>query len=107
MTSLRRAVTAAAARPRNDGAKPSESIAIAPDLRKMRREVIGFITGGQKKVCLCVLCGRFVFVAIVANAAETPVIRDAARARSRRERLAAASRRAWCPTPDVWRSSCG
>src|SRR5258705_7707362 len=98
MTSLRRAVTAAAARPRNDGAKPSESIAIAPDLRKMRREVMGFITGGQEVRRK---------LAIVANAAETPVIRDAARDRSRRERLAAASRRAWCPTPDVWRSSCG
>ena len=33
----RRPAAAAAARARNDGAKPSDSMAIAPDFRKMRR----------------------------------------------------------------------
>jgi len=37
INSLRRAPTAAAARPRNDGAKPSDSIAIAPDFKKTLR----------------------------------------------------------------------
>src|SRR5512144_735333 len=35
--SLRRDPTAAAARPRNDGAKPSDSMAIAPDFRNTLR----------------------------------------------------------------------
>src|SRR3954449_1874736 len=37
ISSLRRVLAAAAARPRNDGANPSDSIAIAPDFRKTLR----------------------------------------------------------------------
>src|SRR4030095_3110821 len=40
MIRRRRLVAAAAVRARNPGAKPSDSIAMAPDFRKMRREVI-------------------------------------------------------------------
>src|SRR5687767_9155559 len=40
MSSRRRPVAASAVRARNDGAKPSDSIVIAPDFRKMRREVM-------------------------------------------------------------------